>query len=88
MLRIESPRGKAISGNLPGAHSMIELWDHSALDQDDSSKDTEKWACARYVIKLMPTAYPDEWMFTMKEEGVQGRYQGFGLNWEDGFSIN
>lgn len=35
---------------------------------------------AGYIIKLMPKAYPDEWMFTMKEGGVQGSYQGFGLN--------
>ena len=50
------------------------------LDQDDSSRYTEKWACAVYILKLIPTGYPDEWMFTMKEEGHEGRYQGFDLN--------
>ena len=40
------PGATQIQGELLGAHSLIELWDHSALDQDDSSKDAEKCACA------------------------------------------
>lgn len=66
-----------MQGDMSEANSAIELWDHSALDQDGSSSDGEKWACAENTLTLVPTGFADEWMLTMKEGGCEVKYQSF-----------
>lgn len=65
-----------MQGDMSEANLITELWDHTTLDQDNSRKDSMKWA--EYLLKQAPAVFADEWMFAMKEGGYEAKYQDFG----------
>lgn len=64
-----------MQGDRSEANLITELWDHTTLHQENSRRDSMKWA--EYLLKQVPAVFADEWMFTMKKGGYEAKYQDF-----------